>query len=183
MNYCKEIHIYQYSTILFIISIHLWIIPIFKLSSALTIVAIERDLCHPNQASLDHISCSLGVISPLHAHMKSRLATECVNATSVYSRMKVDANVWGSLTGFRALSRKCPTASLFSQERWWWWSTFWFVWTVPFFLIFWRCFSHFYAVFIFTRSSVGSLSLFPVSSYLPHYYVACCHLHNVEVSS
>lgn len=61
----------------------------FKLSSALTIVAIERDLCQSNQASLDHVSCHLRVISSLYAHMKSSLVTECVNATSMYSRMKV----------------------------------------------------------------------------------------------
>lgn len=76
----------------------------FKLSSALTIVAIERDLCQTKQASLDRISCYFRVISSLLAHVKSCLVTECVNATSVHEG---DAAVWDHSPASRGWFQLC----------------------------------------------------------------------------
>lgn len=62
----------------------------FELSSALTVVAIERDLCQTDPPSLDHSSPPLGrflFINKLTSN--ERVVTECVHTTSLYSRMKV----------------------------------------------------------------------------------------------
>lgn len=62
----------------------------FELSSALTIVAIERDLCQTDLPSLDHSSPAPGCFLFINKlTWNERLVTECVHTTSLYSRMKV----------------------------------------------------------------------------------------------
>lgn len=89
MNYLKQKkkRIYGWYTIIFIISIHTCKIPSFLKTFLCLNYSGYRE--RPLSDKPDDISHYFWVISCLYAHMKACLLTECVNASSMYSRMKV----------------------------------------------------------------------------------------------
>lgn len=128
-----------------------------ELSSALTIVAIERDLCQTNPASLDHFSGCVSSTYFISVH-------EMVSSGWMCPGCPVR---WRRHTGFSwFLSAWYSAVSLFVQE-WKWWSTFLFVWMVPFFLV---------VIFLQCHGNLFRIWVFPfVPSVLPlQVFMSCC---------